>query len=104
MRTAKVYVNELEAGFLTEIIPGKEYHFKYRSDYEGIPVSLTMPVNKKFFSFDGFPPFFEGLLPEGHQLEGLIIFGKVDRHDLFSQLMIVGNDMTGVVRVEEVLL
>jgi serine/threonine-protein kinase HipA len=103
MRTAKVYVNELEAGLLTEIIPGREYHFKYHGDYEGIPVSLTMSVNHKSFSFDRFPPFFEGLLPEGHQLEGLLMFGKVDRHDLFSQLMMVGNDMTGAVSVEEVL-
>ncbi len=42
-----------------------------------------------------FPPFFDGLLPEGYQLEGLLKFGKFDRNDLFSQLMAIGEDMVG---------
>ncbi len=35
-------------------------------DYHGAPVSLTMPLANKIYEFNVFPPFFEGLLPEGH--------------------------------------
>jgi len=102
MKTAKVYVCGNEAGQLFEIKPGKEYLFEYNNEYAGLPVSLTMPVSGKAFSFDHFPPFFDGLLPEGHQLEGLLKQGKVDRNDLFSQLILVGNDTVGAVTVKEV--
>ncbi|HPA24428.1 MAG TPA: HipA N-terminal domain-containing protein [Candidatus Cloacimonas sp.] len=102
MRTAKVYVCGKEAGLLSEVIFRKEYSFKYNDDYSGFPVSLTMPVSQKSFTFDHFPPFFDGLLPEGHQLEGLLKQGKVDSNDLFSQLMMVGNDTVGAVSVKEV--
>lgn len=102
MRTAKVYVCGIEAGKLFETKPGKEYSFEYTDGYAGLPVSLTMPVSGKSFSFDHFPPFFDGLLPEGHQLEGLLKQGKVDRNDLFSQLILVGNDTVGAVTVKEV--
>ena len=101
MRTAKVFICSKEAGHLTEMIFGKEYRFEYKEGYTGLPVSLTMPVRLKIFSFGHFPPFFDGLLPEGFQLEGLLKQGKVDRNDLFSQLMLVGNDMVGAVTVKE---
>jgi len=104
MRTAKVFVCGKEAGQLTEVLSGKEYLFEYSKDYSGLPVSLTMPVNVRIFKYDQFPPFFDGLLPEGHQLHGLLKQGKVDRNDLFSQLMLVGKDTVGAVSVEEVTL
>ena len=104
MRTVKVCICGNEAGQLTEVIFGKEYRFEYNEGYTGLPVSLTMPVNKKAFSYDQFPPFFDGLLPEGHQLEGLLKQGKVDRNDFFSQLILVGNDTVGAVTVKEILL
>jgi serine/threonine-protein kinase HipA len=67
-----------------------------------VPVSLTMPVSDKVYEFSAFPPFFEGLLPEGYQLEGLLKFGKVDRNDFFAQLLAVGDDMVGNITVKEV--
>ncbi len=102
MRTARVFVCGKEAGLFTEIIPGKSYRFEYLEGYSGIPVSLTMSPGVNDSSFDTFPPFFDGLLPEGHQLEGLLKTAKVDRNDLFSQLMLVGNDTVGAVTVKEV--
>ena len=101
MRTAKVFVCGTEAGFLSEVIFEKEYGFEYNAGYTGYPVSLTMPLNRKIYVFSTFPPFFDGLLPEGNQLEGLLKQGKVDRNDLFSQLLMVGNDMVGAVTVKE---
>lgn len=102
MRIAKVYVCDKEAGLLSERVFGKEYVFEYIDGYAGLPVSLTMPIEQKFYSFNYFPPFFDGLLPEGHQLEGLLKHGKVDRNDYFSQLMLAGSDTVGAVSVKEV--
>jgi len=102
MRRAKVYVKGVEAGTLSEILKGKEYLFEYHEGYEGPEVSRTMPVTARVWKFDCFPPFFDGLLPEGIQLEGLLKARKIDRHDYFSQLMAVGADMVGAVTVKAV--
>jgi serine/threonine-protein kinase HipA len=72
MRKAKVFVNGIEAGILSEIKPGSEYIFEYPEGYTGPEVSRTMLPSKKKYSYSNFPPFFEGLLPEGIQLEGLL--------------------------------
>jgi serine/threonine-protein kinase HipA len=101
MRRANVYVKGIEAGTLSEMEPGKEYIFEYHDGYNGLPVSRTMPVNEKVFTFPGFPPFFDGLLPEGIQLEGLLKIRKIDRYDYFSQLIAVGADMVGAVTITE---
>jgi serine/threonine-protein kinase HipA len=103
MRNAKVFVKGLEAGILTEIDPSKKYRFLYHEEYNGYPVSLTLPLNHKQFDFDTFPSFFDGLLPEGVQLEGLLKIRKIDRDDYFSQLMAVGEDMVGAVTVKEIM-
>lgn len=102
MRKAKVYVKGVEAGILTELISGKEYKYEYHDEYEGLAVSRTMPIKEKKFEFDRFPPFFDGLLPEGTQLEGLLKIRKIDKNDCFSQLLAVGEDMVGVVTVKEI--
>ena len=62
-----------------------------------------MPVKIKGFYFNSFPPFFDGLLPEGIQLDGLLRIKKIDRDDYFSQLMATGADLVGAVSVEEIL-
>jgi serine/threonine-protein kinase HipA len=102
MRKAKVYVKGVEAGILTELAQGKEYVFEYLDSYSGLEVSRTMPTKQKVYKFDKFPPFFDGLLPEGIQLEGLLKIRKIDKNDYFSQLIAVGEDMVGVVTVKEI--
>lgn len=102
MRKAKVYVKGIETGILTEIQRGKEYIFEYHSEYTGLPVSRTMPIKEKIFKFSGFPSFFDGLLPEGIQLDGLLKIKKIDKDDYFSQLIAVGDDLVGVVTIKEV--
>lgn len=103
MRKAIVYINNLEAGIFTEIEFGKSYRFQYLDGYSGEPVSLTMPVTQRHYEYNTFPPFFDGLLPEGYQLEGLLKIGKIDSNDLFSQLIAVGTDLVGNVTLKEVL-
>ena len=103
MRKAKVFANNIESGTLMELEFGKRYRFEYLEDYSGVPVSLTMPAaSQKAYEFDSFPPFFDGLLPEGYQLEGLLKIGKIDRNDFFAQLMAVGDDLVGNVTVKEI--
>src|SRR5690348_5701984 len=102
MKRAKVFVDGLLAGELQEIEFKKLYRFVYSDDYQGPSVSLTMPTDRKVYEFDRFPPFFEGLLPEGMMLEGLLKQAKLDRDDLFSQLVKVGQDLVGNVTIEAV--
>jgi len=102
MRKAKVYVQGIEAGILTELLPGREYIFEYLDGYDGPDISRTMPLSLKVFRFNRFPPFFDGLLPEGIQLEGLLKINKIDRKDYFSQLIAVGEEMVGTVTVKEI--
>ena len=103
MRKAKIFVRGIEAGILTELIQGKEYVFAYLNEYDGIEVSRTMPTNIRIYKFDKFPPFFDGLLPEGIQLEGLLKIRKIDKNDLLSQLIAVGEDLVGAVTVKEII-
>ena len=103
MRKAKVSMFGLPAGVLEEIEHNKKYRFVYDEGYEGEPVSLTMPVNKKEFEYSTFPPFFDGVLPEGVMLEGLLRQKKIDKNDYFSQLIAVGADLVGAVTVEELI-
>lgn len=102
MRSANVYMHGEFAGILEELEPQKRYRFRYRDTYTGEPVSLRMPTDNPVYEFDRFPPFFDGLLPEGVMLESLLRQQKIDRYDHFSQLLAVGGEMVGAVTVEEV--
>jgi len=96
---ADVYVHGTLAGVLKEHEKGRHYSFSYLPEYSGPPVSLTMEVRDESFAFNEFPPFFDGLLPEGIQLESLLRRRKIDKNDYFSQLVAVGTDMVGSVTV-----
>jgi len=101
MRKIKVFNFGEYAGDLIEFEKKKLYKFIYNDEYNGKPVSLTMPMDKREYQFDQFPPFFEGLLPEGIQLDALIRQTKTDRNDYLSLLIITGKDLVGSVTVEE---
>lgn len=100
MRRATVFVMGEPAGLLEEH-ESSRFVFRYLDDYGGPAVSLTMPVSARAFWFDTFPPFFEGLLPEGEMLDGLLRQRKIDRDDLFGQLLAIGEDVVGAVTVGE---
>lgn len=102
MKQANVFVDGILAGQLEEIQRGIHYRFSYAGDYNGPSVSLEMPTTKSVYDYDRFPPFFEGLLPEGIMLEGLLRQSKLDRDDFMSQLITVGHDLVGNVTVEAV--
>lgn len=98
MRRAIIFIQDIKAAELIEH-SRESYEVKYEASYKGSPISLALPVKKKIFSFNRFPPFFEGLLPEGSMLEALLKIKKIDRYDYFSQLIAVGEDLVGYVTV-----
>jgi serine/threonine-protein kinase HipA len=101
MRKARVYNFGIYAGDLIEVEKVKKYVFRYADEYNGPSVSLTLPNTKREYFFNQMPPFFEGLLPEGIQLDALLRQTKIDRNDLFSILLTTGKDLVGSVTVEE---
>ena len=100
-RTLLVQVHGREAGWLRQF-DVSDYSFEYIPEYDGPPISLTMPVMDQPYRFNRFPPFFDGLLPEGWQLEALIRQTRLDRHDFMGQLVVVGADPVGAVSVASV--
>ena len=101
MKKAEVYQQAVLAGVLEELDGGR-WRFTYAEGYSGDPVSLTMPMARAIHEFDQFPPVFEGLLPEGSQLEAMLRRYKLDRTNLFGQLMRAGQDLVGSLTVKEV--
>jgi len=101
MRSARVLVHGIDAATLVEVEPEGDYRLLYDDDYAGPPVSLALPVRREHYEFTRFPAFFDGLLPEGPQLEGLLRTAKIDRDDHFAQLLAVGGDLVGAVTVED---
>lgn len=97
-RRAEVYQSGRLAGSLKSD-EGGSWVFAYANQYEGMPVSLTLPVRREPYVFKEFPAVFEGLLPEGPQLEALLRKHKIDRHDSFNQLVTVGGDLVGSLSV-----
>ncbi len=100
MRKAEIYQQGTLAGILEEL-DQNHCRFVYASGYRGQPISLALPVREAPYEFDKFPPVFEGLLPEGLQLEAMLRQYKIDRKDLFKQLVIVGQDVVGSLTVKE---
>ena len=99
MKIARIYQQDRLAGLLEALDDGS-YRFTYDAGFRGEPVSLTMPTSQRVWEFSHFPAPFEGLLPEGVQLDGLLRFRKLDRNDLFGQLLAVGHDVVGSLRIE----
>ena len=101
MRKAEIYQQGTLAGFFEELGQNR-YRIVYVTGYRGQPISLALPVREAPYLFDKFPPVFEGLLPEGLQLEAMLRQCKIDRKDLFQQLVVVGQDVVGALTVKEV--
>lgn len=101
MRQLEVYVNDVKAGLLTELNPGKGYTFVYTEEYavsDMPPVSLTLPKRKEAYESEFLFPFFTNLLPEGANRKVVCREQRIDDKDFFGMLMAtVGTDMIGSV-------
>jgi len=99
MKLARIHQQDQLAGLLEARDDGT-YRFTYDPTFHGEPVSLTMPTSQREWEFPRLPPLFEGLLPEGAQLDALLRLRKLDRGDLFGQLLAVGGDVVGSLRID----
>lgn len=99
MRRALVKMHGIDAGVLEALDDGS-YKLSYLDAYDGPPISLALPTSTRVYSFESFPAYFDGLLPEGIMLEALLRKHKLDKRDYFGQLLKVGGDLVGAVTVE----
>jgi serine/threonine-protein kinase HipA len=97
--TADVYKGERLAGALHRVGPGVE--FRYLPGYDGPGVASTLPQGERWSAGPpgAVPPFFAGLLPEGRRLTLLQRALKTSADDELTQLLAVGGDTVGDVRV-----
>lgn len=103
MRQLGVYNNDVLAGVLTELAPGRGYVFAYAPAYlvsGAAPVSVTLPLQSAPYESESLFPFFVNMLPEG--ANRTIICGKyrIDEEDFFGLLSVMsGRDFIGAVNV-----
>lgn len=101
-RTAKIKVNDLLAGILTETADG-EYIFVYETAYlsneKNPPVSLTLPKRENAYTSNFLFPFFDGLIPEGWLMDIGIKNWKLNYKDRMGLLLHLCADCIGNVSV-----
>ena len=102
INAAAVYKGDVHAGGLTR--DRDDVIFTYEDSYlagGGQPVATTLPLRREPFVAHGgaVPPFFAGLLPEGRRQTAVRDRLKTSPDDEFTQLIAVGSDCVGDVRV-----
>ncbi len=101
MKKAKVFLNNMFAGVLTEDDMG--YEFRYDSNYlqskGATAVSLTLPLTDKPYRDKVLFPFFDGLIPEGWLLDIAEQNWKISARDRFSLLLACCKDCIGNISV-----
>lgn len=101
MKQAKVFLNNVLVGVLTEDDMG--YEFRYDSDYlksdDAVAVSLTLPLTDKPYRDKVLFPFFDGLIPEGWLLDIAEQSWKISARDRFSLLLACCKDCIGNISV-----
>ncbi|MEQ1736939.1 MAG: HipA domain-containing protein [Rhodoglobus sp.] len=99
---ASVFKGEVLAGELRR--DNDDVTFTYADDYlsgTGPPIATTLPLRRAPYVERGgaVPPFFAGLLPEGRRQTAVREKLKTSADDEFTQLIAVGSDCIGDVRV-----
>ena len=106
MRQLDVYNNDVKAGRVMELAPGKGYVFKYDADYlatDNPPISVTLPKREAPYESEYLFPFFTNLLPEGALRKVVCRIDRIDEHDFFGILMAtVETDIMGAVNFKNV--
>ena len=101
MKRAKILVNNVFAGILTEDDMG--YTFQYTPEYitsdKAEAVSLTLPLTAKPYKSNVLFPFFDGLIPEGWLLDIAEKSWKISARDRFSLLLACCKDCIGNISV-----
>lgn len=103
VRDADVYKNGLLAGALKRTDSGS-VEFSYNASYlmrSHPPIASTLPLSNDVVAAPSgaLPPFFAGLLPEGHRLSVLKNAAKTSYSDELTLILAVGADAPGDVQV-----
>lgn len=96
-REVNVYLHQRLVGFLRQFDDG--YEFEYLADYQGRPLSLSLPVAQRKFYAPTLFPYFKSLCPEGWLKERYCALQKIDEQDLFGLLANNGKNLIGAVSV-----
>ena len=101
MKRAKIYIDNLFCGILTEDPEG--YHFKYDEQYMAMSnakaLSPTMPFQVEEYEKEMMFPVFDGLIPEGWMLDIVHNNWKIDPRDRMSLLLSCCKDCIGNISV-----
>ena len=104
MRQVNVYVNDLKAGVLTEMHPGKGYSFEYDPDYilsDAPSISVSLSKRNASYESSSLFPFFANMLPEGANRKVICRTYRIDENDLFGILAaMAGKDFIGGVQIK----
>ncbi|GHU87957.1 phosphatidylinositol kinase [Bacteroidia bacterium] len=106
MRAAKVYMNKIAAGVLTENNDGS-FTFRYEDDYVSNPacssISLTLPEIQREYRSETLFPFFSNMLSEGVNRRVQARKFKIDEDDDFGLLMgTAQSDTIGAITIEKI--
>lgn len=106
MRNLSVFWNDVKAGELTELVPGKDYRFAYDPSYVASDyphVSLTLPKTLKTYESEKMFPFFANLLPEGTLRRVVCRENRLDENDFFGILCAMADtDFIGAVNLKKI--
>ncbi|TYG34704.1 type II toxin-antitoxin system HipA family toxin [Lonepinella koalarum] len=97
-RTARVFLYDEQIGWLNQDDSG--FSFAYLPTYQGIPLSLSLPVEQKTFHAKQLFPYFASLVPEGWLKEKYSQLQRIDEQDLFGLLLNNSKNMLGAIRLE----
>lgn len=93
-----VSLHDVPAGWLRQTAQG--YEFEYLPDYNGLPLSLSLPLAQRRFSSPTLFPYFASLVPEGWLKKRYSDIQKIDENDLFSLLINNGSNLIGAVSIK----
>lgn len=96
-RSGKVYLYGEFIGLLQEDKHG--FYFAYNPDYQGMPLSLSLPLEQSPFYSKTLFPYFASLIPEGWLKKKYATYQQIDEHDLFRFLINNGDNMLGAVQI-----
>ncbi len=103
MRQLDVYMNDIRAGVLIELHPGRGYSFTYTNDYANSsnpPISVSMPKRAESYDARNLFPLFSNMLPEGANRRVICRNLRIDERDFFGLLSaMAGKDFIGAVQV-----
>lgn len=101
MKRAKIYIDDLFCGILTEDVEG--FHFTYDATYllrdDAKALSPTMPLQNESYGKEVMFPVFDGLIPEGWMLDIVRNTWKIDPRDRMSLLLACCKDCIGNISV-----